>query len=122
MIDRRFARCLALLAGLAIVMLAAAACSTPRDPLIVEDGLIAVENQTSREWRNVTIRVNDHFTGGVPVLAAGGHVNASLSQFQTSLGQKFDRARQNLYKVEVTATDADGKQVVLAWRPDQQKK
>jgi hypothetical protein len=117
---RRAARLSIAVAGLAAV-LAFAACSAPRDAIVVDEGVIDVENQTSREWRNVTIKVNDHFTGGVPVLTAGGRLHAPLSQFQTAYGQKFDRGRQSVFKVELTATDSDGKQVVLAWNPGQFK-
>ena len=110
------------LAVMAIVAASFVACSAPRDPITVDEGTIDVENQTSREWRNVVVRVNDHFAGGVPVLAAGGHLNAPLSQFQTSFGQRFDRGRQSVFKVEVTATDTEGKPVTLTWGQDQPKK
>ena len=57
------------------------------------------------------ITVNDHFRGGVPCSRPGGRLNAPLSQFQTGFGQQFDRGRQSVFKVEVTATDPDGKPV-----------
>jgi hypothetical protein len=96
----------------------AAACSAPRDPITIEEGMVVVENRTSREWRNVRITVNDHFTGGAHVLAARGRLTAPLSQFQTAYGQKFDRGRQSVFKVEVTASDPDGKPVTLKWGED----
>jgi hypothetical protein len=108
------------LAMLATAM-AVAACSVPRDSIIVDEGMITVENQTDQEWRSVRIIVNHHFTGGVPVLAAGGRLNAPLSQLQTGFGQKFDRGRQSVFKVEVTARSADGKAVTLTWGADQPK-
>ena len=104
-----------------LLTLAAAACSAPRDAIIVDEGMITVENQTRVEWRNVRITVNDHFSGGAAALLPGGRLNAPLSQFQTGLGQKFDRGRQSVYKVDVTATDADGKPVTLKWGTDQQR-
>jgi hypothetical protein len=122
MIGRSTARWSVLIVALALIAAASAACSAPRDPIVVDEGTIDVENQTSRDWRNVVVRVNDHFTGGVPLLAASGHLNAPLGQFQTSFGQKFDRGRQSVFKVEVTATDADGKPVALTWGADQKKK
>lgn len=94
------------------------ACSAPKEPIVVDEGMIVVENQTSRDWRNVKVTVNDHFTGGASVLAAGGRLNAPLSQFQTGLGQKFDRGRQSVFKVEVTATEPDGSPVTLKWGGD----
>jgi hypothetical protein len=102
-------------AALAVVCLALTACSAPRDSIVVDEGMITLENQTDVEWRNVRITVNHHFSGGVPVLAAGGRLNAPLSQFQTGFGQKFDRGRQSVFKIDVTATDADGKPVTLTW-------
>jgi hypothetical protein len=93
----------------------ASACSRPRDSIVVDEGMITVENQTDQEWRNVRITVNHHFSGGAASLAPGGRLNAPLSQFQTGFGQKFDRGRQSVFKVEVSARAADGKTVALTW-------
>ena len=105
-----------LLAGLMSVF-ASAACDAPRDAIIVDEGMVTVENQTAREWRKVRVTDNDHFSGGVDVLPPGGRLNAPLSQFQTGLGQKFDRGRQSVFKVEVTATEPDGTPVAVKWNP-----
>jgi hypothetical protein len=101
--------------------LAGAACSVPRDPIIVDEGIVTIENQTTRDWRNVRVTVNHHFSGGAATLAAGGRLTAPLSQFQTAFGQKYDRGRQSVFKVEVTATDPDGKTVTLTWGQDQRQ-
>ena len=117
MTDRaaRFARVLIVVPGLLAVALAQAACRPPRDPIVLEEGTLIIENQTPREWQNVVITVNDHFRGGAPSLAAGGRMTAPLSQLQTAYGQKYERTRQSVFKVEVTATDSDGKPVQLTW-------
>jgi hypothetical protein len=94
-------------------------CAAPRDAIVLEEGLVSIENQTDHEWRSVRVTINDHFSGGAPALAPGGRLTAQLSQFQTGFGQKFDRARQSVYKIEVTATSADGKPVTLRWGADQ---
>jgi hypothetical protein len=99
----------------------AGGCSAPRDSITVDEGMITVENQTDQEWRNVRITVNHHFSGGTAALAPGGRLNAPLSQFQTGFGQKFDRGRQSVFKVEVNARAADGKPVTLTWGADQPK-
>jgi hypothetical protein len=98
-----------------LLALAQEACSLPRDPIVLDAGVVSIENQTSRDWRNVVITVNDHFRGGASSLAAGGRMTAPLGQFQTAFGQKYDRTRQSVFKVELTATDADGKPVKLTW-------
>jgi hypothetical protein len=104
--------------GVAVAaLLLTAACSTPRDAIVVDEGTITVENLTDVEWKSVRVTVNDHFTGGTPSLLPGGRLNAPLSQFQTAMGQKFDRGRQSVFKVEVTATDSSGKAVSLQWAP-----
>ena len=107
----------ALLAALVLV----SACDVPRDPIVVDEGMITVENMTSREWRSVRITVNDHFSGGAPSLLPGGRLSAPLSGFQTGFGQKFDRGRQSVFKVEVTATEPDGTAVKLPWGQDQRR-
>lgn len=94
---------------------AAAGCKAPRAPITLQQGTVIVENQTKTDWRNVVVTVNDHFRGGVPALAAGGRLTAPLSDFQTAFGQRYDRSRQSVQKIEVTATDANGKPVALSW-------
>jgi hypothetical protein len=101
--------------GLFAILAGAIACSEPREPIIVEEGSVMVENLTGTDWKNVRITVNDHFNGGVPSLTAGQRVNAPLSQFQSGLGYRYDRGRMSVYKVEVTATDARGNPVKLLW-------
>ena len=91
------------------------ACSEARDPIVVEEGTVTVENLTDADWKSVRIVVNDHFNGAVPSLKAGQRVNAPLSQFQSGLGYRYDRGRMSVYKVEVTATDSSGQPVSLMW-------
>jgi hypothetical protein len=117
----RLGRGLNALTAAILTLIVASACSAPRDSIIVDEGMITVENQTDQEWRNVRITVNHHFSGGTPMLAAGGRLNAPLSQFQTGFGQRFDRGRQSVFKVEVTARAADGNTVTLTWGADQPK-
>ena len=100
-----------------VIVLSLAGCSPPRDPIIVQEGTITLENQTSSAWRDVRITVNDHFVGGGPSLEAGGRMNAPLSQFVTGFGQRFDRGRMSVKKIEVTATNARGEPVKLDWQP-----
>jgi hypothetical protein len=104
-----------------IAALLAAGCSRGPDPITVADNAIVVQNTTSRDWNKVMVTVNDHFVGGAPVLAAGGRLNAPLSQFQTGFGQRYDPSRQIVYKVEVTATDSRGEAVRLVWGRDRKR-
>ena len=101
-----------------ILALCAAACSRGPDALTVAENQVVVRNQTSADWRNVVVTVNDHFRGGAPLLAAGGRLTAPLTQFQTSFGQRYDISRQFVFKVEVSATDVRGEAVRLQWGRD----
>jgi hypothetical protein len=103
------------LIGLALVVAGLAACEGKRDPIYVNEGVLFVENQTDSDWTDVTVTVNDHFAGGTPRVAAGSRLSAPLNEFKTAFGQRYDRTRQSVFKVEVKATDADGKPVALAW-------
>lgn len=94
-----------------------AACSSRPGPITVAENVVSVQNQTSRDWRNVVVTVNDHFRGGASTLPAGGRMTAPLSQFQTAFGQRYDVARQHVAKVVVTATDANGEPVELTFDP-----
>lgn len=108
-------------AAVLIALVLVAGCSAPPDPITLAENSLVVRNATSRDWKNVRVTVNDHFTGGVPVLAAGGRMNAPLSQFVTGFGQRYDPSRQVVYKVEVTATDAKGEAVNLQWGRDRHR-
>jgi hypothetical protein len=99
--------------GLLLLGLIHAACKPRPGPIEVNDNVVAIQNQTSSDWRNVVVTVNDHFRGGAPTLAVGSRMAAPLSQFQTAFGQRYDVSRQMVFKVEVTATDANGEPVKL---------
>jgi hypothetical protein len=98
-----------------LICLLALACTDRPDPIILDEGIITVENQTDSEWKDVRVVVNDYFGGSVPSLAPGARLNAMLSNMQTGFGQRFDRGRMSVRKIEVTATDASGKPVNLTW-------
>jgi hypothetical protein len=92
-----------------------AGCPARRDPIGVKDGMLVLENQSTREWRTVRITINDHFSAGAPSLPPRGLLTAPLRDFQTGFGQRFDRGRMRVFKVRVSAIDADGQAVTLSW-------
>ena len=105
-------------AMVAALACAAASCAEERKPIVIKDGMLVLENQTAREWRNVRVTVNDYFTGGVPSLLPTGLMTAALRDFQTGFGQRFDHHRTAVYKVEVRATDTAGEPVSILWGGD----
>ena len=102
-------------ASVLFALLCLAACARPPDPITLSENTVILLNQSSRDWRNVRITVNDHFTGGTPLLSAGGRLTAPLRDLQTAFGQRYDVTRQLVYKIEVTATDSKGDAVNLRW-------
>ena len=98
-----------------IVASVASACAPRNDPIVIGEGTLVLENQTSTEWRDVLITVNHHYRGGTRSLAAGGRLNAPLRDFQTGFGEKFDRARMSVFNVVVTAKEPNGTPVRIEW-------
>jgi hypothetical protein len=102
------------LAFAAVAIAALASCRATRDPIVVQHSTITVENQTRAEWTALEIWVNDHYRAMAPSLAAGGRLDVPLSVFVAGFGQRFDRNRQPVHGVEVTAKSAAG-DVRLIW-------
>jgi hypothetical protein len=104
-----------------VVALAASGCRHTPAPIRLNGRTLVVENQTKREWRNVTVTVNSYYRGGAASVAAGGELDAGLSTFATGFGQKFDPNRESVHTVEVRATDASGQPVTLEWSDRKQE-
>lgn len=109
------------LAAALLALACAAGCSEEQDPVSVDGNAITVLNQSSQDWRNVLIVVNDHYRGGAPVLKANGRLNAPVSQFDTGYGQRWPMGT-TIRKVQVTAQGTDGAAVNLLWEIGQQRK
>ncbi|HUR20736.1 MAG TPA: hypothetical protein VMZ90_08000 [Vicinamibacterales bacterium] len=87
----------------------------PLEPIVVADGAVTVRNQTGRQWQSVRIWVNDHYSGSVKVIPAGGFVREPLSRFVAAQGQRINAASTRIDSVVVLATDADGTAVRVTW-------
>jgi hypothetical protein len=99
----------------AVLALLSAGCGGAEPPIRVTRDALVVENQTREEWHDVTVTVNGYYRGTSKTLAAGGRLDASLGNFVTGLGQRFDKNRERVTRVEVRATDASGDPVALDW-------
>jgi hypothetical protein len=109
---------LVLAVGLTLVV---SGCRVKPEPIRINGRTLVVENQTKTEWRNVSVTVNGYYRGGSASLAAGGQLDAGLSNFVTGFGQKFDPNRERVHTVEVRATDASGQPVSLDWSDRKQE-
>ena len=99
---------------LAAVLLLAG-CQSELPPIRQRGAWLVVENQTKSPWTNVSVTLNAYYRGVSPALSAGGRLEAPLANFVTGLGQRFNTSREHISRVEVRATDAAGKPVVLDW-------
>ena len=93
------------------------ACRSSDPPIRVTRDALVVENHTREEWRDVTVTVNGYYRGTSKTLLPGGRLDANLGNFVTGLGQRFDKRRERVTRVEVRATDASGRPVTLDWTP-----
>lgn len=102
----------------AATTLAVLASCTPKEgprAIQVRDIDVVVQNQTKIAWSNVEVWVNDHFRGVAPALQAGQQLVVPLDALQAAYGQRFDRSRQTVFGVLVTARSDDGTVVRLTW-------
>ena len=109
---RRGAPVLALAIPLSI--LCVSGCRVRPEPVQVEGHWVRVENQTSSDWTDVEIWVNDHYRVTRSSIAAGERFQAPLDAFVAGFGQRFDAKRQRVKGIEVTARS--GNQAIrLIW-------
>jgi hypothetical protein len=101
---------------LMVMFAGASSCSHEIPPPIqVRETDILVQNQTKAAWSGIEIWVNDHFRGLFPALAPGQQLVVPLDNLVAAFGQRFDRHRQPVFGVLVTARSSDGHDVRLTW-------
>jgi hypothetical protein len=98
-----------------LVLAVLAACHDLPDPVQVDSGQVVVLNQTSREWSNVEIWLNNHYRVQFPAVKAGQRLVVPLDTFVAAWGRRFDPRRQFPTGIEVTARGSDGQDVRLVW-------
>ncbi len=98
-------------------MAAAVSCSKEEPPptIRVRESDLIVQNQTAAAWSNVEVWVNDHYRGVASSLQPGQQLTVPLNALEAAYGQRFDRSRQPVFGVLVTARSADGTSVRLTW-------
>jgi len=89
-------------------------CDSALDPIVVADGAVTVRNQTTAEWQNVRIWVNEHYAGGARSIPAGGFVREPLSRFVAAQGQTMT-AVTRVTSVVVLGRTPDGTAVRIIW-------
>lgn len=98
-----------------VLTLAGAACEKRIDPIVVDQGLVIVNNRTTTAWSNVEIWLNDHYRVTVPRIEAGGRFTVRLENFSEAFARRFDPKRQSVTGIELRAQGADAA-VRVTWR------
>ncbi len=100
-----------------LIAAGAVACSSEEEPpqIRVREADLIIQNRTSTAWSNVEVWVNDYFRGVAPSLQPAQQLTVPLNQLQGPYGRTFDRNRQPVHGVLVTARAADGTNVRLTW-------
>jgi hypothetical protein len=96
----------------------AAGCSSPAPrPIQVQRNLLTVDNQTSRDWLEVEIWINQQYRITVPRIAARSRFTATLDVFVAGFGQRFDVKRQRIDDLRLKARERDGTPVEVRFEP-----
>ena len=93
----------------------APACRVAPDPITVARDRISLVNQTDEDWTGVQMRVNAYYLVEASSLGAHARLDVPIDRLQAGIGRYFDRKREQVRKVEVTAHTRSGAPVSLTW-------
>jgi hypothetical protein len=106
-----------LLAGpLAIVVLAAAGCGLPPEPLTIEGNLFTADNRSGEAWTDVNVWLNYYYRVTTSSIPAGGRFQAPLDAFVESRGARFDFRRAQIRDLRLKARLPDGTPIEIVKR------
>lgn len=112
---RRLAVSLTILVALvAAWMLWQRGCDRKLSDIDISGGAITVRNQTSEDWKNVRIWVNDYYSGTASEIRAGSFVREPVGRFIASQGQTL-KSTAPITSVVVLGTTASGAPLRVAF-------
>jgi hypothetical protein len=82
-------------------------------PLRLNGDVVAVENQSGRDWTNVEIQVNTYFRATFSSIAAGACAQTPLNTFFDGKGHTFNPGRARPADLRLTAKLPDGQTLEL---------
>jgi hypothetical protein len=97
-----------------LAALGAAACAPAPERLTLQGRTLSVYNDSGERWTGVEIWVNDHYRVTREAIEPGERFVVPLESFVAGFGQRFAPG-ERVSGVEVTATDASGDPVRVAW-------
>jgi hypothetical protein len=101
-------------ASVALLVLAAARCSSrPVEPLRLDGKVLTVNNTTSEDWNDVRIFVNTYYRMVTPKIAARSQFKAPLDVFVEGYGRRFEFNRTQIRSVRLEASLPGGAPLAL---------
>ena len=85
-----------------------------RPPIALSEGTVIVQNQTKQEWGKVVVTVKRISAQGPPRGPRRTAPRAAQS-VPDGVRSALRSGRQSVAKIELTATDGDGKPISLKW-------
>ncbi len=79
----------------------------------LDGGLLTVDNQSTDEWLNVEIWVNNYYRALVPSIAAHARFQTQLDTFVSGYGQRFNFRRAQITDLRLNARRRNGEAVEL---------
>jgi hypothetical protein len=108
----------ALVLTLAVAIAQLAGCvNVPPDPLQVDGGQLTVDNRTDHDWNGVEIWINQYYRVAVPKIGARSRFQVRLDSFVSGYSQRFDIHHALIKDLRLTATEPDGKAVLIKREP-----
>lgn len=95
--------------AIALLTMAAAACSgPPAEPLKLDGNILTVDNRSSQEWTNVEIWLNTYYRVTAASIPPKGRLQTPLDNFVAGYGQRFEFRRMQIKDLRLTAKLPDG--------------
>jgi hypothetical protein len=94
-------------AAVAAVGLLSFACAAKPEPIRLEGRWVWVENQTTQDWSDVEVWVNDHYRVTRAKIQPGERFQIPLDAFVAGFGQRFNPVQQHVTGVLIVGRTAD---------------
>lgn len=90
-------------------------CGRALPDIDVANDAILVRNQSTDDWQDVRVWVNDYYSGTTTLIRAGGFAREPIGRFVAAQGQKINVNTTPITSVVVLAHTSGGAPVRIVW-------
>lgn len=90
-------------------------CDRALPDIDIANDAILVRNQSTEDWADVRVWVNDYYSGTTPLIRAGGFAREPIGRFVAAQGQRIDVAKTPITSVVVLGKTPTGAAVRIVW-------